>query len=331
MRVLVIGGTRFIGPQVVKQLVVRGCDVTVFHRGNTPADGEKGRPLLPPGAGVIHGDRRALGRELIERLRAARPEVVIDMCCLAEADAGPLLDLFAGQARRYVLVSSCDVYRAYGVLIGRETGEPAIEPTPLTEDSPLRRALYPYRGEEPRAEVDPQRILDDYDKIPAERLVLDHPGLEGAVVRLPMVYGPGDYQRRLRQYVQQMQSCAAEITLSESLAGWRDCRGYVVDVAHGIVLAAMLEEAAGRIYNVAEQDSTGQLDWLGRIARAAGWGGRIRVVLDSELPEDQRPDFNCAQDLSVDSSRIRSELGYLEITDPAEALRLSIEWERAQQ
>ncbi len=36
MRVLIIGGTRFIGPQVVKQLIVRGWDVTVFHRGRTP-------------------------------------------------------------------------------------------------------------------------------------------------------------------------------------------------------------------------------------------------------------------------------------------------------
>ena len=43
MRVLVIGGTGFIGPYVVRRLVAQGHDVAVFHRGRTQAD-------LPSGA-----------------------------------------------------------------------------------------------------------------------------------------------------------------------------------------------------------------------------------------------------------------------------------------
>ena len=64
--------------------------------------------------------------------------------------------------------------------------------------------------------------------------------------------------------------------------------------------------------------------------RAQGWAGEIRVVADDEPPAEERSQFNTAQDLSVDSRRIRAELGYQEITDPAEALRLSIVWERLQ-
>lgn len=49
MRILVIGGTNFIGPPVVRQLSEMGCEVTVFNRGNTQAD-------LPPGVSYVRGD-----------------------------------------------------------------------------------------------------------------------------------------------------------------------------------------------------------------------------------------------------------------------------------
>lgn len=38
MKVLVIGGTNFIGPPVVRQLCAMDCEVTVFHRGKTQAE-----------------------------------------------------------------------------------------------------------------------------------------------------------------------------------------------------------------------------------------------------------------------------------------------------
>lgn len=58
---------------------------------------------------------------------------------------------------------------------------------PLTEDSELRRDRYPYRG------AGLEGVPDDYDKLDVEERWLDR----GAVVlRLPMVYGPHDRQRR---------------------------------------------------------------------------------------------------------------------------------------
>ena len=38
MRILIIGGTRFIGPQVVRRLHAQGHEVTLFHRGKSKAD-----------------------------------------------------------------------------------------------------------------------------------------------------------------------------------------------------------------------------------------------------------------------------------------------------
>jgi len=50
MKLLVIGGTQFVGRAVIEDAVARGHEVTVFHRGTTePAD-------LPP-VTHVHGDR----------------------------------------------------------------------------------------------------------------------------------------------------------------------------------------------------------------------------------------------------------------------------------
>lgn len=335
MRILIIGGTRFIGPRVVSRLVKAGHAVTLFHRGNSlGADGTSADSQtagLVAGCSQITGDRRALDEGTIERLRTTEPEAVIDMCCLNEGDARGMLDVFHGIARRYVLVSSCDVYRAYGILNGSEPGEPEIEPTPVTEDSPLRSKLYPYRGDEPRANDDPLKRLDDYDKIPAEQLVLGAGSLEGTVLRLPMVYGPGDYQRRLRDYAARMTADSSELKLPASLAAWRTCRGYVGNVAAAIALGATLLPAGGRVYNVAEQPAYTELQWARRVARALSWFGRIITVPDDELPEDQRPNFNTAQHLDVDSHRIRAELIYTEPVELIDALRQSLAWELRQQ
>jgi nucleoside-diphosphate-sugar epimerase len=55
MRVLILGGTRFIGPPVVRCLVEQGHSVTVFHRGLSTAQ-------LPLGVQSILGDRNNLDR-----------------------------------------------------------------------------------------------------------------------------------------------------------------------------------------------------------------------------------------------------------------------------
>ena len=60
----------------------------------------------------------------------------------------------------------------------------------------------------------------------------------------------------------------------------------------------------------------------------AGWQGRVVTVPHGRLPEPLRWDINAEQDIVVDSSRIRSELGYTERVDVEEALRRTIAWER---
>src|SRR6266704_805124 len=242
MRILVIGGTNFIGPLVVRTLNEEEHKVTVFHRGQTRTD-------LPHGVQELLGDRRPLARSAVELQRIA-PEVVLDMIPATEQDAQEVMSIFNGVARRVVAISSQDVYRAFGRVNGKEAGP--VDAVPITEDSPLRENLYPYRSEIPRRQDDPRRWEDDYDKILVERVVMSNPDLPGTVLRLPMVYGPGDYQHRLFRYLKRMDDKRPVILLDEAEAQWRWTHGYVENVADAIALAVTDERAAGRIYNVGE-------------------------------------------------------------------------------
>lgn len=317
MHLLIIGGTRFIGPLVVKKLFEGDHEIVLLHRG-------KSQSAVPSDVRHILGDRTNL-IDFQDEFHKIQPDIVLDMIPITEEHAKLVMKTFKGIAKRVVAISSQDVYRAYGILIGKEDG---LEETPLTEDSALRRKLYPYRGEKPRAHDDPQKILDDYDKIPIEKIVMADPELPGTVLRLPMVYGPGDYQHRLFEYLKRMDDKRPAIVLDKGLAEWRSSVGYVENVADAIALAVTSERASNRIYNVAEPESPTIAEWVRQIGRAAGWDGEVVVVGREKLPQQLVPDFKTEQHLTVDTRRIREELGYRESIPQDEALRYTVEWER---
>lgn len=173
--------------------------------------------------------------------------------------------------------------------------------------------------------------MDDYDKILVERIVLGDSSIVGTILRLPMVYGVGDYQHRLRPYLRRMDDGRPAILLGESEARWRGNRGYVENVAAAIALAVTDDRAAGRIYNVGETDPPCERDWVREIGRAVGWSGRVVTLPNEQLPEHLRSTTKFDQHVVVDTSRIRRELGYSEPVPRDEAIRRTIAWERANQ
>ena len=294
-----------MGPHVVRGLVERGHDVAIFHRGETETD-------LPASVRHVHGGFENFAAH-VEELRALAPEVVLDMKPFREEDA-QRVKAFKGVARRVVAISSGDVYRAFGRIWRTEPGLP--DPVPLTEDSPLREKL--------------SNAGLDYNKTAVEREVMNDPSLPCTILRLPATHGPGDGQHRLSEELKRMGDDRPAILLEETQANWRWARGYVEDVAHAIVLAVTDERAAGRIYNVAYPSAFNEAEWIREVARVYGWKGEVIAVPGALLPESYRNDaLDLTQQYNIDSSRIRRELGYAEIVPFDEALRRTIEWERA--
>ena len=314
MNVLIIGGTSFIGPSVVRQLHAAGHAVTLFNRGQSAAD-------LPDGVSRIGGDRAAMAG-FRDQFKECAPQVVLDMYAMTRDDALMTMSAVKGIASRVVAISSLDTFQAFGRLVGTEPGLPAE--LPLTEESPLREKRYPYRGDEARGADDPHQWRDSYDKIDVEEVIQSDPDMPGTVLRLPMVYGPRDRQHRFRSFVRRMDDGRSAIPLAESMASWRSSWAYVDDVAAAVSLAVTDERAAGQTYVLSEREHPTMAEIARVLAAQVGWQGDIITVPDSELPQS----MNTAQHLVADSSRIRQELGFQEVTDHLTALERTIEWER---
>jgi len=317
VRVLLIGGSGFIGSYVAAQCVARGDEVFVYHRGQRP---------VAAGAREIIGDRNQLSASA-QQLRASAPDVVVDLILSSGRQARELMSMCRGATARVVALSSCDVYRACGVLHGSEPGP--LEPLPLTEDSALRTVLQTYPPDRVRLLQQAFGWLDEeYDKIPVEREILGDSALPGTVLRLPMVYGPGDPLHRFFPIIKRMDDRRPAILIERRQADWRGPYGYVENVAAAIVLAAASHRASGRIYNIAEVESMAGIEWATTIASTIGWRGELMHLPADRIPPHLHMPGNLDQHWIVDSSRIRAELGYAEPVPRDRALACTIDWER---
>ena len=315
MRVLIIGGTNFIGPHVVTQLHQLSHEITLYHRGQH-------EPSLPASVCHVHNARAGIPvLHFPSSLSDPPPEVVLHMFPVGEDDTRAVISRFAGVARRVVAISSGDVYRAYGRLLGTEPGPPLA--VPLNENADLRETLFPYRTMAPG----PSDWMYHYEKILVERAVLEG-RLPGTVLRLPVVYGPGDPYHRLRPYIVRMADRRPAILLESAAADWRWTHGYVEDVARAIVRAVTDERSAGKVYNVGEATTPTMSERIGNIGRVMGWKGKIVPMSRETIPPHLRAPYEPRQDLATDNRRIRAELSFEEGLTANEGLRRTIQWER---
>jgi nucleoside-diphosphate-sugar epimerase len=284
VNIVIIGGTRFIGVHVVRQLALGGHAVTIYHRGEHEGD-------LPRNVRHVHRPEAAMPiRSFAAELLIPEPDVVIHMIPMGEADARAAVNFFRGPTGRMVWISSGDVYLAYGRFLGIEPG-PAL-PGPLCEDSPLRSILHPYRDSAKPADD----LANVYEKILVERVAMSCPEMPGTVLRLPKVYGTDE------------NADLATVYGFRNRPEWRWTHGYVENVAQAIVLAALSPAAAGCIYNVGEEYTP-------------TIGERLAKLPVSSLPVNTDPKLNFDQDIAYDTTRIRTELGYCERVAEDDAMR----------
>jgi nucleoside-diphosphate-sugar epimerase len=283
MRILVIGGTGFIGAHLVRHIINRDHRVAVYHRGHTQA-------ILPDCVQQILDSQSVMPiQRFPNELFDFAPDVVIHTIAMGSPDAHAAAEAFAGHAGRLVLLSSGDVYRAYGRFIRIEPGPP--DEGLLSEDSPLRTTLFPYRAQASSHEA----LQYWYEKILAERAVLNDASLSATILRLPKVYGPGGNQD------------LSTIYRYREHPDWRWTHGFVENVAAAVALAATHPSAGGRVYNVGE-------------AYTPTMAQRLSSLPQSTIEPDVNSQFDFTQNIAYDTSRIRTELGYREIFSEEECL-----------
>lgn len=182
-RLLILGGTGFIGPSMLRYAVERGHSVTIFSRGNRPA----------PIDGVEHltGDRN----DDLEALRGQRWDTVIDNNARDYRWVELSTELLKDNVGHYVFVSSISAYA--GETTGYESSD-AGEARQLTVDTPLAQPPEDFeRGDE--LPYGPTKALAE------EIAEAAFPG-RALIVRPGFIVGPGDPTDRYTYWVDRLHS-----------------------------------------------------------------------------------------------------------------------------
>ncbi|MGW1888726.1 NAD-dependent epimerase/dehydratase family protein [Streptomyces sp. NPDC002004] len=118
MRLLLLGGTEFVGRAVAEAALARGWEVTVFHRG---------RHSPPDGVRALHGDRTS--PDGLAALESGAWDLVVDTWSGAPSAVLATARLLAERVERYAYVSSCSVY-TWPPAAGYDEGAPLVEGEP---------------------------------------------------------------------------------------------------------------------------------------------------------------------------------------------------------
>jgi len=211
---LVLGGTGFIGPHLVRHAVARGHRVTIFTRGRRQAD-------LPDGVVRLVGDRDGQ----LDALAGKRWDIVVDDSATRPEWVRQSTQLLEDQVGRYLFTSSTGVYYPYLQRGADETWPVRLEPT------------------------DPEDGSEAYGvaKARCEREVLQTFGDRGLVVRPTYIVGPGDTTDRFPYWPVRLQRGGDVLA-----PGRRDDPVQLVDVRDlAEFMLRLLEDGRGGVYNVA--------------------------------------------------------------------------------
>ncbi|WP_421788628.1 NAD-dependent epimerase/dehydratase family protein [Hyphobacterium sp.] len=296
--VAILGGGGFVGRAIGRGLLERQANVVCLNR-----RGESGDRRIP-GIRVERGDPQQVAG-VLDRVQA---DIVIDCIGLFEHDTLPLIDALDSRGGRYVLLSSCDVYAAFGRVLGTEPGD--VDNSPLVEASPIRTVLHPYARLGGPAE---------YDKIPLETYALNASQLGTRIARLPAMFGPGDPRHRFRDVVECVSNGTA-LEISKVKAAWRFAMVYVEDVGDGVAIYALKEDPVPSILHFGPDQHPTQAETQREFASAAGHELSMEIAgRDEEGRYDQH--------IMIDSSRARKELCWSPKTEITDAYRETWAWE----
>jgi 2'-hydroxyisoflavone reductase len=175
-RVLVLGGSWFLGRAVVEAARRSGSDVVIFRRGRSDSGPD------PQGVLVVHGDYGNPAE--VAHLAGHGPyDVVVDCLAFTPRETLAVARTLEPVAGRYVVVSSVSAYQGWPV-------------EPLTEQSPTLDCP-PDAGPEPGYDADPGPTTYGFGKAGCERAVLETFGPDRSVVLRPgVILGPGEYVGR---------------------------------------------------------------------------------------------------------------------------------------
>ncbi|MFN0148163.1 MAG: NAD-dependent epimerase/dehydratase family protein [Dehalococcoidia bacterium] len=257
MRVLVLGGNRYIGRHLVEMLAGRGHEVTVFNSHPT---------ALPEGVHRLHGDRQQPG--VIESVLGPEREsfdAVFDNTSYQTTDVTPLVELFRGRLQHYVFTSSTAVY-------------PWSDVQPVTEESPVSddEAANPSRGYG-AGKVRCERLL---------RAEFERSGFPATSLRVGHTLGPHSPLPREHAFFARLKAGRPILIPGDGLPFVHLV--HVDDVASAMCAVIATDASAGQTYNVNGAQYSSIAAYMRMMAKVAGVEPKL-VFVPRETAKAIRP------------------------------------------
>ena len=268
MKLLILGGTQFLGRHMVELALAGGHEVTLFNRGNHGAD-------LFPNVEQLKGDRLLD----LSALRGRRWDAVFDASCYLPSAARRSAEMLADQVEHYCLITSISVFP--------EINADTVETSSLAVLTPeqLRAAEAQaigtgsksgggygaaYGGLKALCEKELTRVMDS----------------RALIVRPGFIIGPYDYSPRLRYWLDRMSEGG------RVLAPGRPQRALRVIDARDIAAwcLALAQRRSGGIYNVSGPDGQTMGELLETCNAATGnrcelvWRGEAELLAAGVQP-----------------------------------------------
>jgi dTDP-alpha-D-glucuronic acid decarboxylase len=310
-RVVVTGGSGFVGGHLVRRLVSQGDDVVVFD--DAPPDTNP----VPGDAAHIRGDVRDVealakairrGVDIVYHLAAvvgvdqylARPLDVIDVNFGGTRN---VLDLTARAGAKVVIASTSEVFGKNPAVPWSEDGDRVLGPTSAdrwaysSSKALVEHLVFAY-GRQHRLPATIVRYFNVYGPGQRPAYIVSrsvHRALNG---RPPVVYDRGDQTR---------------------------CFTYVTDAVEGTVRAASNPAAIGETFNIGSTVETTVRDVIALIAKLTGFDGAIAPV---DTATSLSPGYQDLQRRVPDTVKARTVLGWECVTSLQDGVTATIEWAR---
>jgi nucleoside-diphosphate-sugar epimerase len=298
MKALVVGGTGPTGPFVVRGLLARGYEVAILHRGKHEVD------EIPPEVEHIHTDPNF--REDLDEALAGRS---FDLCIASYGRLRLVAEALVGKTPRFIALGAA----SYRGVSAPDCNYPAGEIAPIPESRPF-------------AQTEAENRFS-FLIAAAERRVFDlHPN--ATYFRIPpFPYGPHQVRPREWSIIRRLLDDRPFIILP-------DCgltlyaHGYAANLAHAVLLAVDNPAAsAGQSYNCADETQLTLRQIVEVIARSLGKTIEVKgLPLAIANPAKPLVLHHTTGHTILDLHKIRSELGYRDVTPAVEALGLTTQW-----
>lgn len=294
MKVLIIGGTKFIGKHIAEECNKNHYQVFFLNRGIT----EKTSNTI-----ICNIDEIISKKEVILKHNF---DVVFNCLCNTEKNAQDIVEIFKHTHTKLIILSSMDCYHAFQELIrGKNNSDyPIDEKDALTEI----KHYYSHLSSIKNKDYDKNLMSEVFISAFKNKLV------NVTIFRLPMVYGTYDYQfaHRHGEIIKRILDKKPDYIISYGKYHSIWTFGYVKNLVQAMIFSINKDITNGKIYNLNENKVRSWKNWCDLYAEIAGFKFNYKILPD-EIIEEKNTLVNADPIHVISSANLfANETGYQE-------------------